>query len=44
MEAEATSELQKMGVQPTVDKDKYIWNKVGGWVVGWVGTTYQVSR
>jgi len=28
MEAEATSQLQKLGVLPTDDKPKYIWHKV----------------
>jgi hypothetical protein len=28
MEAEATSQLQKLGVLPTDDKPKYTWHKV----------------
>lgn len=28
MEAEATSQLQKLGVLPTDDKSKYTWHKV----------------
>lgn len=28
MEAEATSQLQKLGILPTDDKPKYIWHKV----------------